>query len=203
MILLQLFTAFLRIGAFSFGGGYAMIPLIASEVERFGWIDDKTFTDIIAIAEMTPGPIAVNLATFVGFKTQGLVGAAIATLGVVTPSFLLILLIGAWLKGLKGNPIKDAVFAGFRPVVVGLVLSAVLVVARSAFVLHQHATQAFQDGAYPGLHLAGRAIDLPSILIGGATLIALFKTRVHPGLILLGTGGLGILVGIFFPAFGR
>lgn len=202
MILVQLFFAFLRIGAFSFGGGYAMIPLIAAEVERYGWIDGKTFADVIAIAEMTPGPIAVNLATFVGFRSAGFAGSVVATFGVVLPSFVLIMVIGAWLRSLRNNPVKDAVFAGFRPAVIGLVVSAALVVGRSAFVLRP-GTKAAAAASYPSLDLAGIPLDIPSIVIAAATLVALFRTRIHPGLILVGAGVAGALTGVVLPVFGR
>jgi chromate transporter len=91
MIYLSLLITFFKIGLFSFGGGYAMIPMIEREIESHGWLSPAEFIDIIAIAEMTPGPIAVNSATFVGFKTAGILGGLFATLGVALPSLLLIL----------------------------------------------------------------------------------------------------------------
>ena len=198
MILIQLLSAFLRIGAFSFGGGYAMIPLIAAEVEQYGWIDPKTFADVIAIAEMTPGPIAINLATFVGYKSAGFLGAAIATIGVALPSFLLILLVGGWLKRLRGNPVKEAVFAGIRPVTAGLIASAAYLVGKGTLM-------AAEQGV-PGralLNLGGTSIDVPSVLIAAACLVVLLKSKLHPGMVILGAAAVGILVGLVFPGFGR
>jgi chromate transporter len=198
MILIQLFFAFLRIGAFSFGGGYAMIPLIAAEVEQYGWIDPKTFADVIAIAEMTPGPIAINLATFVGYKSAGVLGSAIATIGVVLPSFLLILLVGGWLRRLRGNPVKEAVFAGIRPVTAGLIASAAYLVGKGTLVA---AVQGVPGRAL--LKLGETAVDLPSALIAVVCLAVLLKSRLHPGVVILGAAAVGILVGLVFPGFGR
>ena len=92
MIYLQLFLTFLKIGAFTFGGGYAMIPLIRESVLGYGWLSEEQILNFIAIAESTPGPIAVNMATFVGASQAGILGALVATLGVVLPSFIIILL---------------------------------------------------------------------------------------------------------------
>ena len=197
-MMLQLFLAFLRIGSFSFGGGYAMIPLIAAEVEQYGWIEPKTFADVIAIAEMTPGPIAINLATFVGFKTAGFFGSAVATIGVVLPSLLLILLIGGWLRRLRGNPLKEAVFAGIRPVVAGLIASAAFLVGKGTLLAGDSAPM-----GVPALRLGAFALDIPSVLISAICLAVLLKSRLHPGAVILGAAALGILVGIPFPGFGR
>jgi chromate transporter len=197
VILLQLFIAFIRIGAFSFGGGYAMIPLIAAEVERFRWIDTKTFADVIAIAEMTPGPIAVNLATFVGYQTAGLAGSTVATFGVVLPSLVLIILVGGWLRRMQGNRLKDAVFAGIRPVVAGLIASAVYVVGKGTLVVAGNAV-----GGSPVIRLPGIAFDLPSLLIALACLFVLLKSKLHPGAVILGAAAAGILTGFVVPGFG-
>ena len=121
----QLFSTFFRIGAFTFGGGYAMIPLIQREtVEKNGWISDDDILEIIAIAESTPGPIAINSATFVGFRVGGVLGSVCATLGVVLPSFIIISLIAALLRGFQDlKPVKYAFF-GIRAGVLALLLKA-------------------------------------------------------------------------------
>lgn len=124
MILIELFIAFFLIGLFTFGGGYAMIPMIQETVLEKGWMEsiDQIY-EFIGIAEATPGPFAVNIATFIGFEQFGFFGAAFATLGVVTPSFIIILII-AWLgdKFLK-TPLMQNSLKGIRPVVIGLILS--------------------------------------------------------------------------------
>lgn len=109
---IDLFATFLKIGAFTFGGGYAMIPLIQQEVcDKKGWIDEDTLLDMIAISESTPGPVAINVATFVGYKTAGFWGAFCATLGVVLPSFIVILIVSSLLKHFyELRPVKYAFF---------------------------------------------------------------------------------------------
>ena len=125
--LLTLFWTFFKIGAFTFGGGYAMIPLIQREtVEKHGWITEDDILEIIAIAESTPGPIAINSATFVGFRTAGVLGAACATLGVVLPSFIIISAIASVLGAfLEFRAVRYAFF-GIRAGVLGLVIKALI-----------------------------------------------------------------------------
>ncbi len=123
MILIKLFWEFFKIGAFTFGGGYAMIPLIEKEiVNKYHWLTMEQFTDLIAIAEMTPGPIAINSATFVGYKVARFLGAVAGTLGVVLPSFLIIWAIASVFFGFQDNRIVQAAFKGLRPAVLGLII---------------------------------------------------------------------------------
>lgn len=124
MIDLRLFAAFLEIGAVSFGGGYAMIPLVREKVLANAWLSEETFVDLIAVSESTPGPLAVNMATFVGASQGGFLGSLLATLGVVLPSFLVILLIAALLRGLLRYRGVEAFLQGVRPCVVALILAA-------------------------------------------------------------------------------
>ncbi len=122
---LDLFVTFMKIGAFTFGGGYAMIPLIQREVcENKKWIDQNDLLDIVAIAESTPGPIAINAATFVGSRTGGTVGACLATLGVVLPSFLIISLISLVLTEFQSVRAVQYAFMGIRAAVLALILKA-------------------------------------------------------------------------------
>ena len=121
----QLFLAFLKIGAFTFGGGYAMIPLIQKEiVEKRKWINDDDILEIVAIAESTPGPIAINAATFVGFRTFGFFGALFATLGVVIPSFFIILAVSSVLKEFQSVKAVQYAFNGIRAGVLALIVKA-------------------------------------------------------------------------------
>ncbi|MFA5562505.1 MAG: chromate transporter [Eubacteriales bacterium] len=120
---LELFLTFLKIGTFAFGGGYGMIPVIRQEVLRKGWLDEQVLLDMIGISESTPGPIAVNMATFVGYSQGGILGAALATLGVVLPAFVIILLIAKALSKYRQNPYVRAVLGGIQAVVVGLILA--------------------------------------------------------------------------------
>ncbi|MDR0988441.1 MAG: chromate transporter [Prevotellaceae bacterium] len=128
MLLLQLFYTFFKIGLFGFGGGYAMLSMIQGEVvTRYGWLTAQEFTDIIAISQMTPGPIGINAATYVGYAATGSIwGAVVATLAVVLPSFILMWLISRFLLKYRKHPTLEAIFSGLRPAVVGLLASAAL-----------------------------------------------------------------------------
>ena len=122
MIFLELFLTFFEIGALTFGGGYAMIPFVREQVLAHNWLTEEELLNMIAVSESTPGPIAVNMATFVGANEAGILGSAVATLGVVLPSFIIILIISALLKNfLKYNGVK-AFLSGVRPAVVSLIL---------------------------------------------------------------------------------
>ena len=125
--LLPLFLTFLKIGAFTFGGGYAMIPLIQREAgERRGWITEDELVEITAIAESTPGPIAVNTATFTGYQVCGVPGALIATVGVVLPAFAVIVLVSSAMSFFSGNQIVRYAFMGVRAGVLALIIKAVV-----------------------------------------------------------------------------
>ena len=126
-MLLKLFTTFFKIGLFSFGGGFAMIPLIQREViERHKWIDEKDFLDMLVLAQSTPGPIAVNTSVFVGYKVAGTVGAIVATLGTVLPSFMVILLLALFFAEVRENRFVDAAFRAMRPAVVALIVAPLI-----------------------------------------------------------------------------
>lgn len=123
----QVFVTFLKIGGFTFGGGYAMIPLIQREaVERHGWVSDEDILEIIAIAESTPGPIAINAATFIGCRVAGVAGALAATLGVVLPSFVIILLIAGVLDRFRELEVIRWAFVGIRAGVLALIVKAMV-----------------------------------------------------------------------------
>ena len=123
MIYLDLFLGFLKVGCFAFGGAYGAIPLIRDVVMSYGWLSDEMLTYMIAVSESTPGPIMVNLATYIGSSQAGFLGAVIATLAVVLPSFLIILLITALLKTALKNKYVQAVLRGLKPCVIGIVLA--------------------------------------------------------------------------------
>ena len=129
MIYLELFLTFLMIGTVSFGGGYGMIALIRETVLANGWLSDSELLNFIAVSESTPGPLAVNMATFVGSSQGGLLGAAVATLGVVLPSFVIILVISAVLKSAMKYAGVNAFLSGVRPCVVAMILATALTMA--------------------------------------------------------------------------
>ena len=123
MIYLDLLIGFLKVGCFSFGGAYGAIPLIRDVVMSYGWLDEEMLTYIIAVSESTPGPIMINLATYIGSSQAGLLGAIVATTAVVLPSFFVILLVTALLKSVLKNKYVNAVLRGLKPCVVGIVLA--------------------------------------------------------------------------------
>ena len=126
MILLELFLTFFEIGALTFGGGYAMIPFVREQVLVHGWLTEEELLNMIAVSESTPGPIAVNMATFVGSEQAGILGSAAATLGVVLPSFIIILIISARLKNFLKYKGVGAFLSGVRPCVVSLILGTAI-----------------------------------------------------------------------------
>lgn len=131
--LLEIFIAFFKIGSFTFGGGFAMIPLIEKEViDKKGWIKEEEIIDIFALSQSIPGAIAINSATFIGYKIDGKKGAYAATLGVVLPSFFIITLIAAFFSKFQDNPLVLAAFKGIRPTVVGLIGLAAIKIAKNA-----------------------------------------------------------------------
>ena len=130
---LMLFLEFFKIGLFSFGGGYGMLPLMEETVVGRDWITSEQFFDFVGVAESTPGPIAINMATFIGADQAGILGSFLATLGVVMPSFIIILLIAAVLKNLTNNPYFAGFMKGVKPIVTGLILTTgLLLLLRSA-----------------------------------------------------------------------
>ncbi|MCM8820013.1 MAG: chromate transporter [Candidatus Omnitrophica bacterium] len=171
MIFLKLFLEFFKIGAFTFGGGYAMIPFIEREiVNKYHWLTIEQFTNLLAIAEMTPGPFAINSATFIGYKVAKFWGAIASTLGIVLPSFLIILAISSTLFKFQDNPTVEAAFRGLRPAVFGLIIVAALSIGRVSI-------------------LSG----YKSLLIAVSTIIALSVFKIHPILVLFISAIIGIL----------
>lgn len=134
MIYVHLFTMFFRIGVFGFGGGLAMLPLIFQSVQDFGIMTSQEFSDLVALSQVTPGPIAVNAATYVGFNYADLPGAAIATLGVCLPSFILILIVMKFMDRYKESRVLESIFFGIRPATVGLIGAAAIFVAETSLV---------------------------------------------------------------------
>ncbi len=133
--LLQLFLIFARIGGFTFGGGYAMLPMLQKElVENKKWTTNEELIDYYAIGQCTPGIIAVNVATFVGFKTKGVLGAIFATLGMITPSLIIVGTIAAFISGFQDYQVVQWAFSGIRAAVVALILNAMWKIAKKSLV---------------------------------------------------------------------
>ena len=133
-MLIELLSTFFLIGAFTFGGGYAMLPLIQEAVVNNNWISPQELVDFIAVAESTPGPFAVNIATYIGIQKAELLGGAFATLGVVLPSFIIILIIATVFEKFKTSKIIKGIMSGLKPATIGLILSAAISIGKTAFI---------------------------------------------------------------------
>ncbi|MDR2588196.1 MAG: chromate transporter, partial [Spirochaetales bacterium] len=135
LTVLSLLWSFFKIGLLSFGGGYAMVPMMEGEIASRGWLAAREFADIVAISQMTPGPIAVNAATYVGFRVAGFAGSAAATLGVCLPSFILVIVTAHFLRKFKESLFVSSLLGGIRPATVGLIAAAVVFFARMSFLV--------------------------------------------------------------------
>jgi len=135
MILYKLFITFFKIGLFSFGGGYAMLPLIQQQVVILNkWITQGEFIDIVAISQITPGPIAINSATYIGYKVGGFLGSTVATLGVSLPSVIVMILLLKFIEKFKNNKYMESAFVMLRPTVIGLILAAAISITQSSVI---------------------------------------------------------------------
>ena len=133
MIYLILFWTFFKIGLFTFGGGYAMLPLIMAEVESHGWLDIADLVNFVAVSESTPGPFAINISTYIGMKTAGLLGAVCSTGGVVLPSFFIILIVARLFTQFRQNVAVQGVISGLKPSAIGLIAAAVISIGATVF----------------------------------------------------------------------
>ena len=154
MIYLRLFFEFCKVGLFSVGGGLATIPFLTDLGRRTGWFTQAQLADMIAVSESTPGPMGVNMATYVGFTTGGVPGAVTATLGLVFPSIIIILIIAQFLQKFRQSKAVDAVFYGLRAASVALITAAMLQVARIALFHHEMADGSVQTVYWPAILLA-------------------------------------------------
>ena len=179
MILLQLFWTFFKIGAFTFGGGYAMLPLIQAEVAAHGWMDAEELINFVAVSESTPGPFAVNISTFVGTRLAGIPGAVCATLGVALPSFIIILIVAKCFQRFKNSSLVQGCMSGLRPAVVGLIATALLSVGQTVF---------FPDGIAFG---AAFFVSLGVFLLSA---VLAFK-KLHPIWIIVISAAIGVAAG--------
>ena len=188
MIYLKLIWSYLKIGFFGFGGGYAMLSLIENEIVSPGWITEQMFTDIVAISQMTPGPIGINSATYIGYVAPGvsnpalssplygILGSLICTIVVIIPSFLLVRYAGHYIARHRESIAIKGIFAGLRPVVIGLIASAALLLMN-------------------GANFGTETIDIvKSIILCVAALIIVLTTKIHPILLIVAAGLIGWLI---------
>lgn len=169
-ILMDMFITFFKIGAFTLGGGYAMLPIIQKEVvEKKKWIGETEFLDMVAISQSAPGPLAVNISAFVGQKMKGLMGLIISTLGAILPSFIIIILVASVFLGIENSPVVQRVFQGIRPAVVALIAVPVISMGKTAKVNKKN-------------------FIIPLL---AAVLVAIFK--ITPIYVILGAAAIGVI----------
>ena len=188
MLYLRLFWEFFKTGLFAVGGGMATLPFLYSISDTTGWFTHAQLADMIAVSESTPGPIGVNMATYVGFSTAGIPGAVIATLGLITPSIIIILIIARVLAAFRQNKYVDAAFYGLRPCSLGLIAAAGLLVVKIAlfdFDLFK------QTGVLMDI-FNGKAILLAAVLIVLTRYVKPLK-KLHPVFFILGSAAIGAL----------
>jgi len=182
MIYLELFLTFFKIGAFTFGGGYTMLPLIQSEVLSLGWLTEDELVNFIAVSESTPGPFAINIATYTGTTIGGVFGAICATLGVVLPSFIIILIVARFFEKFRTSSFVKGIMTGLKPAVIGLIAAALISIGKTV------------------LFPSGFLISLSFFISIGIFAISavLAFTKKHPILIILSSAILGIVFGYSF-----
>jgi chromate transporter len=179
----NLFQMFFRIGLFSFGGGYAMLPLIFQGVKEFGIMTAAEFSRLVALSQVTPGPIAVNAATYVGYKYAGLGGAAVATLGVALPSLILVFLVLHFLDRFEESKVMNTVLGGIRPATVGLIASAVIILAETSILNGPILSAQIFGNAKAYINLLPFAIFLGTIILAGKFNVGPIKLTVLAGVI--------------------
>ena len=173
----------MKVGLFTIGGGLAALPLLQNYSELYGWVDEKMFADMIAISESTPGPIGVNMATYVGLSQMGIVGSLAATIGMVLPSLIIIYFIAKFLNGFNEHSVVKGVLSGIRPTVIGIIGSALIAISKvtifdvTALETHQSIIGFF---------------EWKSILIFILFVVAVMKIKAHPIIFIIGSGIVGI-----------
>lgn len=186
MIFLELLITFFEIGLFTFGGGYAMLPLIQEQVKNHGWISNQELVNFIAVSESTPGPFAINISTYIGMETGNLLGAFCVTFGVVLPSFIIILIVARFYLKFKNSSIVSGCMSGLKPAVIGLIGAAVISVGVTVF---------FPDGVRFSRFYN---IDIYISLIIFVLMMILGLKKKHPIFIICISAVIGVVAGYSF-----
>ena len=191
MIYLKLFLTFLEIGAVSFGGGDGMISLVREKVLTNGWLTEEEFLNMIAVSESTPGPIAVNMATFVGSTQGGILGSALATLGVVLPAFCIMLLLASLIRNLLKYAGVEATLGGIRPAVVGLIIATAVTMILSTVIGLKTVDSGF---SLEILEMIKNAAIFVAVVATSAVYKKIKKKKISPILLILMSGVLGLVL---------
>ncbi len=185
MIYLQLIWTFFRIGMLGFGGGYVIIPLLSSEITRNQWLSAQEFADIVAVSQMTPGPIGINAATFIGIRTAGFIGGLSATIGMILPSLILVVITAHMMSKFKESSVVQSILKGIRPAVIGLIAFAVVFFASMSVF-----SGSFTEGSF--------SVNIRGLIIFSVILVLTRKWNIHPILAILISAVLGLLLFILF-----
>lgn len=185
MLYLRLFIEFFRAGLFAVGGGLATLPFLYEISDKTGWFTHGQLADMVAVSESTPGPIGVNMATYVGFTSAGVLGAVIATLGLITPSVIVIILVSRILKKFEESKVVQGAFYGLRPASVALIAAACFLVVKISLL----DMAAFADGNIIGM------FRIPQIIMAGILWYGMKKLKFHPVVFLLASAVVGIVFG--------
>lgn len=191
MIILRLFLEFLKIGMFSVGGGMATLPFLYDLSDKTGWFTHGQIADMLAVSESTPGPIGINMATYVGYTVGGVPGAFVATMGIIIPGFLLVMLVMSMIAKFRESKLVSGAFYGLRPASVGLIVAAGLLVAKLTFLASEIPGQEIAEPIFLGLKV--KALILAAILLVMTRFIPKVKD-LHPVLFII----LSAVVGIAF-----
>ena len=185
MIYLQLFWEFLKIGLFAVGGGMATLPFLQDLAEKTGWYSQSLITDMIAISESTPGPIGINMATYVGCNVAGFLGGVVATMGEILPAIVIVVTVSRYLEKFRGSKLVDAAFYGLRPAVTGLIAAAGISVVQVAM---------FHFDLYRQTGVLMDAFDLKKIVFFVVAFAAIKKFKLHPVVYIACATVVGILL---------
>ena len=192
-VLIKIFLMFAKLSAFAFGGGYVMFPMLMQEIENNKLIDMGDLADIIAIAGMSPGAVAVNAAVGTGFKAANLPGVIAAFLGIAVPCALIVILVATFFFKVYNNSRVKAALYGLRPVITGIILYSAVKIAQGKGIVSAASDKVIAGGtniSLGGVHL----FELKSIIIAAVSFIILIKTRIHPIFVIAGAGITGVLI---------
>lgn len=193
ILLIKIFLTFVKVSLFNFGGGFVMISLIRDEIISHGWLSGEEFNNVIAISQMTPGAIAINTATYIGYQVAGIFGAVIASLAIPIPSFVIVIVISPIILKYKEHTLNKMIFYGIRPVVVALILNAAIIVAKTPF--YKISTLSLNN-LLENINLfnAISLLNLGSIFIFIFSLLLILKYKINPIFVIIISAFLGILI---------
>ncbi|MFA6309194.1 MAG: chromate transporter [Clostridia bacterium] len=185
--ILKLFLVFFKIGLFGFGGGIATLPMIFNDIQTFNIMSVKDFSDIVALSQITPGPIALSTATFVGFRTAGIGGSISAIIGFALPSLIIVIIVSSFFNKFKTNPIVESVLNVIRPTTIGMIFAAAFILFASSVLIKSTAGNTLFTNPQS-------LISIPALIIFVLALFFSAKTKINPIILMLAAGIIGAFV---------